>query len=91
MRHARLWLNKPCPQRNGNLYTERDFKLVKRMARNTALINLTLGWIVWLTPKEKRGKTERVSFRSDGRGFLTEAHVEPGGQWETLIQKSSGA
>lgn len=69
--YGRELLNKPCPQCNGNLYTERDFKLVRRLARTAKVINATFGWLMWFTPKSQH-KTETTTLGSDGRGMITE-------------------
>jgi hypothetical protein len=85
---GREWLNKPCPMCAGNLYTERDFKMLRTMMRRTWWINALLGWVVWLKPKQDRGMTSGGSLQSDGRGFITEADVKPGSVMDRAIKRA---
>lgn len=36
------WVNKPCPKCGGNLLTESDYKLTKRIETATTIINLVI-------------------------------------------------
>lgn len=88
---GREWLGVPCPKCGSNLYTEADYKLMRKLKRTEKVINGLFGWIVWFTPKDKRrwANDDPLTLNSDGRGVITEAHYKDGGFWERAMTKAA--
>lgn len=86
--YGKAWLNAPCPECGSNLYTEADYKLVKRLKRSERVINGLFGWVMWLVPKDKQGMVDGMSLNSDGRGVVTQINVPDDSPLKPALQKA---